>query len=73
MWYILFSILGVAIGSVVTNFIFYLRTANGTLKIDHSNPKKDAYLFEVNSSLDKLGSKKRLILKIDNHADLSQK
>ena len=73
MWYILFSILGVAIGAVVTNFIFYLRTANGTLKIDHSNPKKDTYLFEVNDSLDKLGSKKRLILKIDNHADLSQK
>ena len=72
MEYILF-IFGLLIGSVITNLIIDLRTADGTLKIDHSNPEKDTYLFEVNDSLDKLGSKKRLVLQIDNEADLSQK
>lgn len=66
-------IFGVLIGAVITNLIVYLRTANGTLKIDHSNPERDSYLFEVNDSLNNLSSKKRLILKIDNNADLSQK
>lgn len=72
MEYIIF-IFGVLIGSVITNFIIYLRTENGILKIDHSNPEKDSYLFEINDSLDKLESKKILVLKIDNNADLSQK
>ena len=46
--------------------------ATGTLKIDHSNPEKDVYRFEIDD-LDKLNTKTRIVLKIDHDANLSQK
>ena len=49
-----------------------LTTGSGTLKIDHSNPEKDVYRFEIDD-LEQINSKKRVILKIDHKADLSQK
>lgn len=49
-----------------------MRKPIGTLRIDHSNPEKDTYRFEINN-LDALSNKKRIVLKIDNNADLSQK
>lgn len=65
-------IIGVMLGSIITNIIFYALSASGTLRIDHSNPDKDVYRIEF-GELDKLAKKKRVILKIDNNADLSQK
>lgn len=66
-------LLGVIIGCVVSNIIFAIRNRRaGTLKIDHSNPEKDVYRFEIDN-LDKLSKRRRVILKIDNKADLSQK
>lgn len=44
----------------------------GVLKIDHSNPEKDVYRFDI-SNLDDLTKKKRVVLRVDNSADLSQK
>lgn len=44
----------------------------GTLRIDHSNPGKDTYRFEIDD-LNTLGKSKRIVLKVDNNADLSQK
>ena len=64
-------LLGVIFGSVFANILFYLKTSTGTLKIDHSNPEKDMYRFEI-YDLDTLDKKKRIILKIDHDADFSQ-
>lgn len=44
----------------------------GVLKIDHTNPEKDVYRLEIND-LYKLDRKRKVILRIDHHADLSQK
>lgn len=63
---------GVLIGSIISNIIFYVRSSSGTLRIDHSNPEKDVYRLEIDN-LYKLSKKKRVILKIDNNAALSQK
>ena len=71
MEYALF-ILGLVIGALVTTLIFTWRTAAGTLKIDHSNPEKDKYLFVIDGELDQLSKKKKVVLKVDNNADLSQ-
>lgn len=50
--------------------IYYIKRTCGTLKIDHSNPEKDVYRFDVDD-LDSLAKKKRIVLKVDNNADLS--
>ncbi len=57
---------------IIKDIIFYIINKVGTLKIDHSDPEKDIYRIDIND-LDKLSKKKLIILKIDNHADLSQK
>lgn len=70
VYLILMYILGVAT-SVIINLIFFKRTY-GTLRIDRSNPEKDLYLIEIDD-LEQLTKRKRITLKVDNHADLSQK
>ena len=72
MEYVLF-LLGIFLGTLMGRFIFTHRTASGTLKIDHSDPEKDKYLFVIDGELDQLSKKKNIVLKVDNGADLSQK
>lgn len=66
-------IIGIVVG-LVTSFIFtrILGTTHGVLKIDHSNPDKELYRFEIDD-LSSLSKKTRIILNIDHDADLSQK
>ena len=45
---------------------------DGVLRIDHSNPEKDIYRIDI-KELDRLDRKRYVVLKVDNHADLSQK
>ena len=68
-----FFIYGLFAGSLIGNIacFAYIRNTFGTLKIDHSNPEKDVYLFEI-GDIDSLRKKKRIILKVDNNAVLSQ-
>lgn len=63
-------IFGIACSIVTGVFCMWIRT-DGTLKIDHTNPEKDVYRFEIND-LDKLKGKTYITLKIDHNAKLSQ-
>lgn len=72
MLYIICGLVGTLIGSIISNIIFYALSGSGTLRIDHSDPEKDVYRIEIDD-LDNLSKHKRVILKVDNHADLSQK
>lgn len=63
---------GVIFGIGVMLLYIVLKTTVGTLRIDHHNPEKDVYRFEI-KDLDHIKSKKRVVLHIDNKADLSQK
>lgn len=65
-------IIGVCIGAIVYALLQRIFVAHGTLRIDHSNPEKDIYRFEIDN-LDKLNKRAYVELKIDHHADLSQK
>lgn len=65
-------IIGVCIGAIVYALLQRIFVAHGTLRIDHSNPEKDIYRFEIDN-LDKLNKRAYVELKIDRHADLSQK
>ena len=71
MLYAIFA-LGVFIGFLVAALVSTCYRAAGILKIDHSDPEKDQYLFEI-GDLDGLSKKTKIVLKIDNKADLSQK
>lgn len=65
------SLGGMLLGFILTNIFWLLRTKRGVLRIDHSNPKKDLYLFEIDN-LDDISKKKQVILKVDHNAHLSQ-
>lgn len=63
---------GMLIGLLLMYLSNRLERTSGTLKIDLSNPDKDRYLFDIDD-LDILKKKKKIVLKIDPNADLSQK
>lgn len=66
------GIIGSLIGTVVTLILQRMLFASGTLRIDRTDPDKDVYRIDLNS-LDNLHKKKRITLKVDPYADLSQK
>lgn len=68
---LLIFIMGTVFGSIITNIIYLRERTYGTLRIDHSNPNKDIYRFEIDE-IEKLSAKEKLVLKIDNSANLSQ-
>ena len=66
-------LIGVIVGCVITAIWEECRTAHGVLRIDHSDPEKDVFRFDLTDQLDQLEAKTRVAFKIDNGADLSQK
>lgn len=60
---------GLIVGFILT---YILARPVGTLMIDHSNPEKDVYRFNI-EDLDGLANKKRITLNVDNNANLSPK
>ena len=62
---------GVFVGSIVTQVIIKFRTTQGVLRIDHTNPEKDIYRIEFDS-IDNLSKVKKVVLNVDNNANLSQ-
>lgn len=65
--------LGFVVGAVLM-FLYFRATSktSGTLRIDRTNPDKDIFRFDVDD-LDSLANKKKINLKVDNNAKLSQK
>ena len=71
--YILVAIAGVLVG-ITGSYVFQVvQTAYGTLRIDHTDPEKDLYRIDIDGNFDNISKEKRIILKVDNNADLSQK
>lgn len=67
------AFIGGFIAGLFVMFLFISRiNVAGTLKIDHHNPEKDVYRFVIDD-FDVLMKKKRIILKVDDNADLSRK
>lgn len=64
---VLIYLCGIFVGFMVARMC-----VSGTLKIDKSDPEQDRYLLEIDQ-LEGLDRKKRIVLKVDSHADLSQK
>lgn len=69
---IIWLLAGVILGFILAKLVGGFKRPSGTLKIDHSSFEKDVYRFEIDD-LDSLSTKKHVVLKVDNNADLSQK
>ena len=69
---ILSALLGAGLGGTIVGLAQKFTQVSGTLKIDHSDPEKDVYNFEIDD-LDCLSSKTKIVLKIENRFDRSQK
>ena len=68
MWAV-WMLIGAVVGSIVTSVVYFFRKGCGVLRIDHSNPEKDIYRFDV-ADIDALSKKRRIVLKVDNNACL---
>lgn len=62
----LIFIVGIVIGSAIASFILDRKHVDGILEIDQSDPKKDKYLFKIDTLAD-LDNKTRITLKIKTH------
>ena len=71
--YILVAMAGITIGMFVSYMLLIGKTAYGTLRIDHTNPEKDLYRIDIDGNFDNISKEKRIVLKVDNDANLSQK
>ena len=66
-WYILLaSVVSSFVGSAITIWWCYRKTAYGTLKIDNTNSLEPIYRFQINEETTALIKKKQVILKIDS-------
>ena len=65
----LFIFLAALLSSIATAIVIHLRSAHGTLRIDHTDPEKDIYRIEIDN-LDALRTKSQVILMVDNDAVL---
>lgn len=68
---IIWFLIGWVIGASTIVVYMYLTYATGTLRIDHFNPEKDTYRFEIDD-LESINKKKKILLVIDHNANLSQ-
>lgn len=64
--------IGFTAGLSLSVILMFVRSrTHGVLRIDRSNPDKDVYRIEIDD-LDTLAKKRRVVLKVDPNADLSQ-
>lgn len=64
-------VVGVLLGSILSNLFYHLSNAHGILRIDNSDPDKKLYRFEIDN-LGDLDNASHVTLKIDHDADLSR-
>lgn len=72
------EVVAIVIGAVVgfvTAFIFnrVLGTAQGVLRIDLSDPEKDVFRLELGDDLEKLATRKHILLKVVKKFDQPHK
>lgn len=61
---LIYVLIGVFIGSLITTILHCARRSLGTLEINYSDPEKDLYRIVLSDDLDTLAKKKRISLRI---------
>lgn len=68
-----FISIGFIVGCVITSIIFCIRhPVLGRIEVDEKNPEDVKWRFVLTKEVD-FSKQKRILLKVDNNADLSQK
>ena len=68
-----FIAIGFIVGCVITSIIFCIRhPVLGRIEVDEKNPEDVKWRFVLTKEVD-FSKQKRILLKVDNNADLSQK
>ena len=68
-----FISIGFIVGCVITSIIFCIRhPVLGRIEVDEKNPEDVKWRFVLTKEVD-FSKQKRILLKVDNRADLSQK
>lgn len=68
---VVYILIGLFVGSLITNIIYLSKRVKGVLRIDRSDPEKDKFRFEIDD-ISNVHKKKRIELTIDANANLSQ-
>ena len=68
---LVWGLIGLAVGIVITSWIMHVEGFVGTLRIDQTDPETDVYRIEIDD-LDALARKTSIKLKVDHNAKLSQ-
>ena len=71
MGYIVFMLLGIAVGGLLTHLLYFCSATTGTILVDHSDPEGDVFGIKIDRDKD-FYKKDRVVFKIDHRADLSQ-
>ena len=70
---LLWFAIGIVVGTIITNVIWFAKSRSAVLRIDRSNPEKEIWRLDMlQRDPHTVYKKKCLILKIDKNADLSQ-
>lgn len=72
MGWIFGILIGLFVGMFSATIGYFTKTTFGTLKIDRQNPERDIYRFDIDGDIVNLPKKKRIIMRVDPNADLSQ-
>lgn len=73
MEYIIGGVIGSVCATIISCIFSYIRRPMlGVLKIDESDPNNVKWRFVITKDID-LSKMNRIYLKVDSHADLSQK
>lgn len=68
-----FIVIGFLVGCVITSIIFCIQhPVLGRIEVDEKNPEDVKWRFVLTKEVD-FSKQKRILLKVDNNADLSQK
>lgn len=65
-------VIGMAVGAIIGCIFMKLYLTKGVLQIDKNDPEKDIYRICIDE-LESLDRKKYVMLKVDKHANVTQK
>lgn len=65
---VVYLLVGVVIGAIVTYILHRRAEAVGTLEVDYTNPEADLFRLKIDEDLENLVTKKYVLIKVQNNS-----